>query len=191
MEPKHNKHRLEQFSDGVFAIAITLLAIDLHVPQLIDQTMAGGARELIPLIPGILTFVLSFVTVAIFWVNHHQLTQNMGQVKHQILWTNISVLLFVTLIPFVSKVVSVNPTHPLSVLTYSLVLFAGSKSFTMLRYYVHKSCGEQHVALGRSLVGPMIYLLAVIVSFVYVPLAYLLLIIPPLFYFLPNPTNNS
>ena len=192
MEYTHNKARLEQFSDGVFAIAITLLALEIGVPNLLSTNISDATTELLPLLPTILTFVLSFFTIAIFWVNHHQMTQTMGPIKHEILWMNVLVLLFVTLIPFATKVIGTNPHHSLAVMTYSLVLFLGSVSFTVLRYFIHRSCGEQIVGgMKRSMIGPIFYALAVIVSVMYVPFAYVILVIPPLFYFLPKKTIYS
>ncbi len=186
MHVTHNKARLEQFSDGVFAIAITLLALELHVPRLISSTIGGGFQELLPLLPNILTFVISFMTIAIFWVNHHQLTQDVGGIRRRVLWMNVLHLLFVTLIPFGTGVVSENPGHALAVMTYAFILFAGSVSFTILRYFVHHSCGEVVIPIRRSLVGPAFYGLAVIAAAFFTPLSYLLLAVPPLFYFLPK-----
>ena len=191
MQVAHNKARLEAFSDGVFAIAITLLALELHVPSLESHSIAGGIREVLPLFPNILTFVLSFMTIAIFWVNHHQLTQDIGPIRRRLLWVNILLLLFVTLIPFGTNVASANPTHSLAIVTYAFILFAGSVSFTVLRYLVHKSCGEHHVLMKRSYIGPILYGLAVISSFVFIPMAYFFLAIPPLFYFLPKARSHS
>lgn len=181
-----SKNRFEQFSDGVFAIAITLLALELHVPPLTHTTLATAARELIPLIPNILTFFLSFFTVAIFWVNHHQLTQEMGPLQRRTLWMNILLLFFVTLIPFVVEATRINPLHPLTVLTFGLVLFGASTSFSVLRYLIHKSLGERRVPLYRSTIGPFIYLLAAGTCFVSIWVSYILLLIPPIFYFLPK-----
>ena len=180
------KTRFEAFSDGVFAIAITLLALELHVPTLLSTSIEGGIIELLPLVPNILTFVLSFFAIAIFWVNHHQLTQTMGPLQRRILWTNVAFLLFITLIPFGTKVVSTNPDHSLAIMTYALILFAGSVAFTTLRYYVHRSCGEGVIPVKRSLVGPVVYGLAVVAAAFFIPLSYMLLAIPPLFYFLPK-----
>jgi uncharacterized membrane protein len=186
MQVPHNKQRLEAFSDGVFAIAITLLALELHVPQLISHSISGGLHEVWPLLPNILTFVLSFVTIAIFWVNHHQLTQEIGPIRRRILWMNILFLLFITLVPFATNVASSNPSHGLAIMTYAFVMFAGSISFTILRYYVHRSCGEHRVAMQRSYVGPTLYGLAIVSAGFFIPLSYIFLAIPPLFYFLPK-----
>ena len=186
------KMRFENFSDGVFAIAITLLALELHVPLFQEKTFLRSLPELLPLVPTILTYVLSFVTIAIFWVNHHQLTQNFTTInKRRLLWQNMIFLMFVTLIPFVTQSVSMNPQAVLAVLFYSLVLCGASISFTMLRYFVHKGCGESHIPMKRSLVGPVCYLLAVIACLFSVWVAYILLAIPALFYFLPKGTGHT
>lgn len=191
METKHNKARLEQFSDGVFSIAITLLALELHVPRLITESINTSLAELTPLLPNILTFVLSFISIAIFWVNHHQLTHTIGRISRRILWSNILFLLFLTLIPFVTQVVSINPIHPLAVLTYSLILFGASVSFSILRYFIHRGSSVTPIPMRRSFVGPLFYLLAVVSALFSVWIAYLFLLIPPLFYFLPKITENT
>lgn len=190
MEPativRHTKARLEQFSDGVFAIAITLLALELHVPLLHSTGIRDASRELAPLVPTLLTFVLSFVAIAIFWVNHHQLSLSMGRISRRILWTNIFFLLFITLIPFVTQATSINTHHPLAIVAYSIVLFGASTFFTLLRYFVHTGAGETRFPMVRSFVGPAFYLLAIIGAFASVWCSYAALIVPPLFYFLPK-----
>ncbi len=181
------KTRFEQFSDGVFAIAITLLALELHVPHLEYNTMSDAATELTPLIPNIITFVLSFVTIAIFWVNHHQLTQMIETIrKRRVIWGNMLFLLFLTLIPFVTQAASTNPFHPLAMLTYSSVLAGASISFSLLRYFIHRDCGATAVPMGRSLIGPIFYVLAVGISFFSIWVCYVLLAFPALYYFLPR-----
>ncbi len=190
MQIAHNKGRLEQFSDGVFAIAITLLALEIHVPRLVLGTIAQGFMQIKPLIPNIITFVLSFMTIAIFWVNHHQLTQEINTIRRRVLWANVLLLLFVTLIPFGTDVASANPRHPLAIMTFAFILFAGSVSFTILRYFVHKTSGEKVVLMRRSLIGPIFYALAIIAATVFIPLSYLLLAIPPIYYFLPKPRRE-
>jgi uncharacterized membrane protein len=186
MEIAHTKNRMEQFSDGIFAIAITLLALDLHVMHLSSFDFIGGLNEISVLLPNIVTFMISFITIAIFWVNHHQLTQDIKHMHRTVLWANIIFLLFITLIPFGTNVASTNPTHPLALTTYALVLFGASVLFSILRYYVHKGLGEEKISMERSMVGPFLYLCAVIVALIHTPVAYFLLVIPPLYYFLPK-----
>ncbi len=186
MEPT-NKIRFESFSDGVFAIAVTLLALELRVPYLKTSGSAFSLQGLVPLIPSILTFVLSFVAIAIFWVNHHQLTQVFTKItQRRILWLNMLFLLFLTVIPFVTETMSFNAPSALAVSMYAFVLFGASASFSLLRYYVHKSAGQAFIPMARSLVGPGIYLLAVLAPAFSITLGYVLLAIPPLFYFLPK-----
>jgi uncharacterized membrane protein len=187
MQPIH-KARLEQFSDGVFAIAITLLAIELKVPQIVSSGLGSSTRELIPLIPNIAAFILSFITIAIFWVNHHQLTRSIETVSRRIIWANMLFLMFVTLIPFATTVLGENSHNTLSVLTYSFILFGNSTSFSILRFFVHKHEDHLHsIAMKRSVIGPIIYAGAVVASiFLSLNIAYIFLIVPPLFYFLPR-----
>lgn len=180
------KGRIEQFSDGVFAIAITLLALEIHVPQLLSQNINGSIHELLPMIPNIATFVLSFMTIAIFWVNHQQLTQSMTNITRRTLWYNTLLLMFITLIPFATSVATENGANTLAVITYSFILFATSLSFTSLVANVHKQTPHRHLILRRSIVGPIIYGCAVIAGLIAIPAAYTLLIIPPIFYFLPR-----
>jgi uncharacterized membrane protein len=191
MQITHNKARLEQFSDGVFAIAITLLALELKVSELSTFSLHSSLNEILVLLPNILTFALSFFAIAIFWVNHHQLTQEVGPIRRRLLWTNVLLLFFITLIPFGTDAVSTNPLHPLAIMTYAFLFFAASVSFTILRYHVHRSCGEHKIPIGRSLVGPIIYALAIISAPFSVFASYILLAIPPLFYFLPKSRRRS
>lgn len=181
--------RFEQFSDGVFAIAITLLAIELHVPTLISTRLDAAAHELIPLIPNVLTFMLSFITIAIFWVNHHQLTKHLTIVSRRVLWSNMLFLLFLTLIPFATSVMSENPLHPLAMMTTSLILLGGSVSFSLVRFFIHQGNGTKIGIKGRGIIGPLFYLLATVSAFISPIACYLFLLIPPLFYFLPKETK--
>lgn len=180
------KGRIEQFSDGVFAIAITLLALELRVPHLMSTTLGGSLAEVWKLLPTVATFVLSFVTIAIFWVNHQQLTQSMNAINRRTLWSNTMLLMFITLIPFATSVVTENPQNILAVMTYSLVLFLTSLSFSITVLHVHRTTPHRHKILRRSAIGPLVYFCAVVAGFIAIPAAYTLLMIPPIFYFLPR-----
>lgn len=186
-----NKARLEQFSDGVFAIAITLLALELKVPHIINTDIKESIKELIPLIPNVATFILSFITIAIFWVNHHQMTRNIETVSKRVVWGNMLFLMFVTMIPFATSVVTENPTNTLSVLTYSFILLGNSISFTILRIFIHRHEGRKTLAFKRSLVGPIVYTIATLGALVSIDISYALLLVPPLFYFLPRSNQIS
>ena len=182
--------RLEAFSDAIIAIAITLLALELRVPVITSTSLTGGLKELVPYLPHLFTFILSFVTIAIFWVNHHQMTEHIEVLNRRIVWANILFLMFQTLIPFATRVLAANSQHFINVANYSFILFCGSLSFALLHYLVHKKI-DHHLHINgkmirRSLVGPALYGLATVAAFYFVPAAYILLAIPPLYYFLPK-----
>ncbi len=181
------KSRFEQFSDGVFAIAITLLAIELHAPTIVSPNIIHAIRDLGPFVPSIVTFVISFVTIAIFWVNHHQLTAMLEVIsRRRILWANVTFLLFLTLIPFVTQAISIDPFNPTRIVGYALVLLGASISFSCTRYFIHRSVGETRIPMGRSLFGPIVYFLAILAAFIVPVASYVLLAIPALYYFLPK-----
>ncbi len=184
------KSRFEQFSDGVFAIAITLLAIELRAPEVVSHDIVRAVRDLAPFAPSIATFVTSFVTIAIFWVNHHQLTALLQKItQRRILWANVLFLLFVTLIPFVTQALSYDPFNSTRMIGYCLVLLGGSISFSLLRYFIHRSLGETDIPMRRSAFGPIVYLLAAFVALVSVTACYILVAIPALYYFLPKSSS--
>lgn len=185
MEP-HHKARLEQFSDGVFAIAITLLALELKVPHLVSHRFGNSLREILPLMPSVFTFILSFITIAIFWVNHQQLTRSIIKIKKRVLWGNVTLLLFISMIPFATAVVGENTFFPLAVMTYAAVLFGASLSFSLVRHFVHSDRGSDWISVRRSFLGPLFYFLAIVSALFFVPLSYIFLAIPPLFYFFPR-----
>jgi uncharacterized membrane protein len=169
-----------------------LLALELRVPYLQSYGSHFSLQGLIPFIPSLLTFVLSFLAIAIFWVNHHQLTQNLTVInRRRILWLNMLFLLFLTLIPFVTQTMSANAPSAVAVSMYALVLLGASSSFSLLRYWIHKGAGDRHIPMKRSNVGPVLYFLAMLAPIISLPLAYVLLLIPPLFYFLPKGSAQS
>lgn len=183
--------RLENFSDGVMAIAITLLAIELPVPHLLSMTLDGAAREAARTLPSLLTFVLSFGTIAIFWVNHHQLTQHIAHTRRRTTWANMLFLLFQVLIPFATIALGENYLHPLSVMMFAIVLFGASVSFSILRNFIHPIKHMTRAAAIRSYVGPFVYAIAIIVAPISVWASYALLVIPPLYYFLPKQSRDN
>lgn len=186
-----SKERMDQFSDGVFSIAITLLAIDLSVPVLGDVLNKNIFLEIINYIPAIAPFVLSFFTIAIFWVNHQQLTKSIEVVGKRIIWSNIIFLFFLTLLPFATSVVTENQNHTTGIMIYSFILFLASLSFSLVVYFTHRKSDNKKIVIGRSIVGPVVYLSAMIVSAFYIEIAQFLLVVPPLFYFLPRSKDET
>src|SRR5215472_4667668 len=119
-----SKTRLEAFSDGVFAIVITLLILNVHVPDGRTLTL-GGLR---PLVPPLATFVLSFIMVGVYWIAHHHMLHFIKQVNRRLLWLNRLVLLCVVFIPFPASLLGTGFNNPLAVRLYGLSLIATNAS---------------------------------------------------------------
>lgn len=185
------KIRIESISDGVIAIAITLLALELKIPHLGTKNFTDSFYEIIPLLPGVFTFMLSFVSIAIFWVNHNRLTQHIKQVDGKIIWTNTIFLMFQTLIPFATRLISENPENVLSVLVYSIILFGSSASFATLHYFIHKKDPISKNSIERSLIGPLFYIGAIISTIISIWISYLFLIVPLAYYFIPRSSKKK
>jgi uncharacterized membrane protein len=114
------KGRLEAFSDGVIAIIITIMVLELKVPK------ESELSSLWPLIPVFFSYLLSFVFVGIYWNNHHHLMQAVKEVNGQVLWANLHLLFWLSLIPFTTGWMGQNPFSPWPVALYGIVLlFAG------------------------------------------------------------------
>lgn len=177
------RQRFESFTDGVMAIAITLLALKLKVPLFTELSSEMMNEYLL----GFGAFVLSFVTIAIFWVNHHRLSQHIHPdgLSRRALWANILFLMFVTLIPFASASMSENFYHNTSVIIFGLILLGASLSFALVRTFIHHEPITM-IEAQRSFVGPIVYALAIVALYVAPPLGYAFLAIPPLYYFLPT-----
>lgn len=185
------KIRIEAISDGVIAIAITLLALELKIPHLDTKNFKDSFIEIIPLIPGVFTFMLSFLSIAIFWVNHNRLTQHIKQIHGRIIWTNTVFLMFQTLIPFATRLITENPKNALSVLVYSIILLGSSASFALLHYFIHKNDPISKNSIERSMIGPAFYIGAIIATFVSIWISYLFLIIPLVYYFIPRSSKKD
>jgi uncharacterized membrane protein len=121
-----SKGRLEAFSDGVIAIIITIMVLDLHVPR--DTSLAA----LRPAIPTFLSYALSFVFVGIYWNNHHHLLHASQRVNGTTLWANLHLLFWLSLVPFVTGWMGENHFAAVPVAVYGVVLFLAAIAFTIL-----------------------------------------------------------
>ncbi len=114
-----HKGRLEAFSDGVIAIIITIMVLELKVPQ------GHDLEALLPLLPVFLSYVLSFINVGIYWNNHHHLFQIIKDVNGAVLWANLHLLFWLSLFPFVTAWMGETWLQPAPVAAYGVVGFAG------------------------------------------------------------------
>jgi uncharacterized membrane protein len=160
------KGRLEAFSDGVIAIIITVMVLELRVPHGSDWA------ALRPLLPVFLTYVLSFVLIGIYWNNHHHMLHMTTRINGKILWANLHLLFWLSLVPFVTGWMGENHFAPLPTATYGTVLLFSAVAYTILQNAIVADQGKDSklaTALGSNLKGNVslaLYLLAVPLAFV-------------------------
>ena len=159
------KSRLEAFSDGVLAIIITIMVLEMKVPH--DPTFEG----LRGLAPVFLSYILSFVYVGIYWNNHHHFLHTCTKVTGRILWANLHLLFWLSLFPFVTGWMGENHFAPLPSALYGLVLFAASLAFLLLQQAIIASEGAESAlkqAIGKDRKGKVssvLYLCAIVSTF--------------------------
>ena len=158
------KGRLEAFSDGVIAILITIMVLELKVPHGTD------VADLRPLAPVFLSYVLSFIYLGIYWNNHHHLLHAARQVDGRILWANLHLLFWLSLVPFVSGWMGENHFAARPVALYGLVLLMAAVSYTLLVRALLARHGKDSLlakAIGSDLKGKLslaAYVLAILVA---------------------------
>ena len=160
------KNRLEAFSDGVIAIIITIMVLELKAPH--EPTLAA----LRPLLPTLLSYVLSFVYVGIYWNNHHHLFHAVKQVSGMILWANLHLLFWLSLLPFVTSWMDDSHFAPVAVAAYGAVLLLCAIAWGLLRMLLireHERESPLVTALSRGTkewVSTILYLVAIGLAFV-------------------------
>jgi uncharacterized membrane protein len=160
------KGRMEAFSDGVLAIIITIMVLELKVPH------GTGPAALLPVIPIFLCYVMSFVYLGIYWNNHHHLLQAIEHVDGRVLWANLHLLFWLSLIPIATGWMGENSFAAWPVALYGLVLLLAAIAYFILTRALISLHGRDSVlatALGRDFKGKVsivIYLLAIPLAFV-------------------------
>ena len=159
------KGRLEAFSDGVIAILITIMVLELKVPE------GAQFRSLIPVIPLFLNYALSFIYLGIYWNNHHQLLHACDRVTGAILWANLNLLFWLSLIPVTTAWMSENHSATAPSALYGADLLLAAIAYFLLEQLIIVSQGRDSLlkrALGRDLKGklsPALYLSAIVAAF--------------------------
>ncbi len=154
--------RLEAFSDGVLAIIITIMVLELKIPH------GDSLSALAPLIPILLSYVLSFIYVAIYWNNHHHMLQATQRVNGTILWANMHLLFWLSLVPFVTGWMGENNFSALPTAFYGMILLMAAIAYYILQHAILAEHGNHSVlarAVGKDLKGkisPVIYLAAIV-----------------------------
>lgn len=182
-----SKGRLEAFSDGVIAIIITIMVLEFQVPHEFDLA------ALRPLVPIFLSYVLSFVYVGIYWNNHHHLFHAAEGVNGRVLWANLHLLFWLSLIPFVTAWMDESSFAPWPTALYGVVLFvAGFAYFILTRALLahHDRDSKLATALGNDFkekLSLVVYIVAIALAFVNSWLALLLYTLVALTWFIPDP----
>jgi uncharacterized membrane protein len=160
-----SKVRLEAFSDGVIAILITIMVLELHVPE--GTTWSALRADL----PVLLAYVLSFVYLGIYWNNHHHMLSAVNRVSGMTLWANLHLLFWLSLVPFVTEWMSENDFPPAPTAVYGIVLLAAALAYYLLEQVLLRA-GDGNsllaIAIGRDVKGrlsPLLYCLGIGLTF--------------------------
>jgi uncharacterized membrane protein len=180
------KDRLEAFSDGVFSVLITIMVLELKVPRGADWA------ALSPLLSGFLTYILSFVFLGIYWNNHHHMLQATERINGMILWANLHLLFWLSLVPFVTGWMGENHFAALPTSVYGGVMFMSAIAFTILANRIVAQEGPESAlaqAFGRdrkSKVSLMLYAIAIPIAFLHQAIADALYVSVALIWLVPD-----
>ena len=180
------KNRLEAFSDGVLAIIITIMVLELEVPH------ETGVAALRPLLGIFLSYVLSFVYIGIYWNNHHHLLHAATIVNGSIMWANMHLLFWLSLLPFATAWAGENNFAPVPTALYGLVLLMAAIAYFVLQQAIVRSHGPDSVlaaALGSDFKGklsPVLYFSAIPLAFVHTGFSNALYVLVALVWLIPD-----
>lgn len=187
--------RIEAFSDGVFAIVVTLLVLELKVPHLPENyTIQDVLKELLHLSPKFISFALSFLVIAIFWVNHHQMFHSLKRTDRTLLWLNNNLLFWLSFIPFPTAFIGEYPISTVPVMVYGFVLFMAGVSFNLiLRHAIKCDLFEESISkevlrqsIKKGVYGPIVYLISILAAPISVYISLFIFIMVPIIYFIPQ-----
>jgi uncharacterized membrane protein len=181
--------RLEAFSDGVIAVVVTIMVLEMHAPA--QPTLPA----LLKVAPVFLSYGLSFLVVAIMWVNHHHLIHVVRQVTARLLWSNLFLLFWMSLVPFVTDFMGKNYREPMAVALYGLDLLLCSWAFYILRMELTRQeqeegnteMAEHHAAMQRkNALSAALYFSSVPLAYVSIYASFFIFALIPAMYFLPE-----
>ena len=181
-----HKGRLEAFSDGVLAIIITIMVLELKVPHGADFAALSG------LWPVFLSYVLSFVYVGIYWNNHHHMLQSVHHIDGRVLWANLHLLFWLSLVPFVTGWMGENHFAPLPVAIYGVVLLGSGFAYALLVLALRCLHGPETTfarAIGSGVkekISVTVYAVAIGLAFVVHPLSLALYVAVAVLWLVPD-----
>jgi len=179
--------RLEAFSDAVFAVIITIMALELRAPE--GHTLAHVRDDLLP---GLVAYVLSFSLLGIYWNNHHHLLRAAERINGSVMWTNLFLLFWLSLIPVLTEWVREEYEYPLPAAAYGVVLLASGFAYSLLVRALIRANGRDSAvarAIGSDVKGNLsvvIYAAAIPLAFVSPWIAYALYVVVALVWFVPD-----
>ena len=199
--------RAETFSDGVMSIIITIMVLQLKLPDFKnDDTSWETTRYLQNIIPYFAAYAFSFMMIGIFWTNHHHMFHLLEHTDAKLIWQNLIFLFWVSIIPLATALIGAGPLVPEAVAAYGFVMLMVTFFLTIMRNHTLKQKllhREKEIdldkkiqkvsVLGRtkSLIGSASYLISIPLAFVNVYLAYVCLIIPPIIFFIPDGIDDE
>ena len=180
-------NRLEAFSDGVIAIIITIMVLELRAPA--QPTLAA----LLKVAPIFISYALSFLVAAIMWVNHHHLIHAVHAVTARLLWSNLNLLFWMSLVPFVTDFMGKNYHEPMAVALYGIDLFFCASGFYFLRTELIRQSGHDSTMVDyhrgvqrKNAFSGALYLLSAPLAFVSIYASFFIFVLIPAMYFLPE-----
>jgi TMEM175 potassium channel family protein len=178
--------RLEAFSDGVLAIIITIMVLELKVPH------GESIADLAPLLPVFLSYVLSFVYLGIYWSNHHHMLHASERVTGAILWANLHLLFWLSLVPFVTGWMGENHFAPAPTALYGAVLLMAAIAYFVLQQLIIASQGPESLlkrAVGgdwKGKLSPLLYVAAILLAFCWQWIAQAIYVLVALIWLIPD-----
>jgi uncharacterized membrane protein len=180
------KGRLEAFSDGVIAIIITIMVLEMKVPH------GGGLKDLAPLLPVFLSYVLSFLYVGIYWNNHHHMLHASTTVTGAVLWANLHLLFWLSLFPFTTGWMGENHFAGVPSALYGVVLLMAAIAYYLLQQAIIRAQGANSIlkeAIGRDWKGklsPVLYIVAIVATLRFSWMAQTIFVIAALIWLIPD-----
>jgi uncharacterized membrane protein len=181
-----NTGRMEAFSDGVIAIIITIMVLEMKVPH------GGSLKDLAPMLPVFLSYVLSFIFVGIYWNNHHHMLHACKTVTGAMLWANLHLLFWLSLFPFAAGWMGENHFAPMPTALYAVVLLMAAIAYLLLQQTIIRAQGNDSIlkkAVGRDWKGKLstvLYIVAIVATLLSSWIAQALLVIAALIWLVPD-----
>lgn len=180
------RNRLEAFSDGVLAIIITIMVLELKVPH------GESFETLRPLIPVFLSYILSFVYIGIYWNNHHHMLHTVDTVSAGVLWANLHLLFWLSLFPFVTGWMGENHFAPYPTALYGVIMLMAAIAYWILQQRIIANQGERSLlarAVGSDLKGkmsPVLYIIAIASTFFEHRIAWAIYVLVAVMWLIPD-----